>query len=162
MWRGNNEVVKEKNFHLGVKALIQNEAGKVLILKVNQKKFIKPGQDHWDIPGGRVLEGTTIEDTLLREIEEEIGAVKLQSMTPFDTIVSNMEIPLKDGGKVGLILTVYLCTVKEPINVQLSEEHIEYAWVFPQEAMPFLAYKYSPSFIDKLNNLILGQQKQKC
>ncbi len=149
--------MKEKNYHLGVKALIQDKSGRILILKVNQAKFVnpKPGED-WDIPGGRVIEGHTIEQTLAKEIEEEIGAVEFKSMTPFDTVVSAMEIPLKDGSgnKVGLVLTTYLCTPKGPITVRLSEEHTDYAWVSPQEAARLIAYKYADSFIEKLKSLV--------
>ena len=66
--------MKEKIYHLGIKAFIRNRKGEVLLLQVNQEKFKNPTPGgYWDIPGGRVLNGHTIEETLQREIEEETG-----------------------------------------------------------------------------------------
>lgn len=144
----------EKIFHLGIKALVQEQSGKFLVLKVNQAKFKDPKpDDYWDIPGGRVLEGATIEETLFRELEEETGITALDFFKPLDTILSNIEIPLKDGRKVGLILTIYYCTLQSIPSIKLSAEHTEYAWVSPSEASTVLAYKYPKEFIEKIKEL---------
>ena len=98
----------EKNYHLGVKALLKNNQGQCLLLKVNQEKFKSPKkEEYWDIPGGRVQNGDTIDETLLREIEEETTLKNITNITPFDTTVSNIEIPLDNGETVGLIFFVY-------------------------------------------------------
>lgn len=146
--------MNEKIYHLGIKALIQDSSGKILLLKVNQEKFKNPTvEDYWDIPGGRVLEGHTLEETLLREVEEETGITNLESFSHLDTITSNIEIPLKNGGKVGLILSIYTCFVPDSTPIQLSEENTDYAWVLPEEATRFLSYKYPLDFIEKIKKL---------
>jgi 8-oxo-dGTP diphosphatase len=146
--------MKEKIYHLGIKVLIQDPSGKILLLKVNQAKFKNPSvEDYWDIPGGRVLDGHTIEETLLREVEEETGLTNLESFSHFETIISNIEIPLKEGGKVGLILSIYNCLVPHSPSIKLSEENTEYAWVFPEEASRFLSYKYPLDFIEKIKEV---------
>lgn len=60
---------KEDCFHLGVKALIFNEKNKMLLLERHHpsKKM------YWDIPGGRLLRGESLIETLIREVKEETG-----------------------------------------------------------------------------------------
>jgi 8-oxo-dGTP pyrophosphatase MutT (NUDIX family) len=130
--------MNEKIYHLGIKALIQDSSGKILLLKVNQKKFTNPTvEDYWDIPGGRVLEGHTLEDTLHREVEEETRITNLDFFSHLDTIISNIEIPLKDGEKAGLILSIYTCIVSGSPYIQLSEENTDYAWFFLKKPLAF-------------------------
>lgn len=146
--------MKEKIYHLGIKALIRNQSGEVLLLKVNQEKFKnpKPGS-YWDIPGGRVLNGHTIEETLRREIEEETGLTTLESFEPIDTVVSNIEIPLEGEQKAGLVLSIYNCHLRSELKVRLSEEHTECSWFSPEEAAHLLSYKYPASFTEKVIKL---------
>lgn len=146
--------MKEKIYHLGIKALIRNQSGEILLLKVNQENFKNPKSgSYWDIPGGRVLNGHTIEETLRREVEEETGITTLESFEPIDTVVSNIEIPLEGKQKAGLVLSIYNCLLKGEENIRLSEEHTEYSWLYPKEAAHLLSYKYPASFTEKVINL---------
>ena len=61
--------MSEQIFHVGIKALIQNDDGEVLLIL---NRF--PDRELWDIPGGRMDEGEEIIDTLKRELKEEISA----------------------------------------------------------------------------------------
>jgi ADP-ribose pyrophosphatase YjhB (NUDIX family) len=65
----NTDMANEKLFHVGVKALIQDQKGKVLVLKVEGNSYNK-NIVHWDIPGGRIEYGGTIEKTLAREVKD--------------------------------------------------------------------------------------------
>ena len=56
-------------FHVGVKALIFNAEGEVLLLERDHP--IK--QIYWDLPGGRLHKGESFMDTLVREVKEETG-----------------------------------------------------------------------------------------
>jgi len=145
--------MNEDNFHLGIKALIRNANGQILLLKVNPKNLKGyVGQPYWDIPGGRIQFGSNVEETLIREVEEETGITDLIIIKPFLMILSNVRIP--QGEKtVGLILSSYLCESSQLENIRLSEEHTEYNWFSPIQASVLLKVKYSPDFIEKIAQL---------
>src|SRR3989344_2015316 len=142
--------MNEDLFQLGIKALIVNSEGHILLLKVN-KEMLKgfSGDPYWDIPGGRIHRGSTIEETLKREVKEETGITNITSTTPLAMVLSNIRIP-RDGSDTGLILSVYVCEVAEPVHIVLSEEHVLSEWFSPQEARELLKVKYPKEFTDKI------------
>jgi 8-oxo-dGTP pyrophosphatase MutT (NUDIX family) len=146
--------MNEDTFHLGIKALIKNKSGDVLLLKVNVKmlKGYK-GEPYWDIPGGRIHKNSTVEETLRREIEEETGITSVTCVTPVNMVLSNIRIPLDEGEDVGLILSVYSCDVPDNSTIVLSEEHTEYHWYSPLEASKLLSFKYPKEFGEIVANL---------
>jgi 8-oxo-dGTP diphosphatase len=152
----------EDTYHLGIKALIQNPQGQILLLKVNPAKL--KGNQHgtyWDIPGGRVQRGSTVEQTLARELAEETGITTIKDSRPFAMILSKIRIPLEPHD-VGLILSAYLCEVGEAADIKLSDEHIDYQWFSPGEAAAALQIKYPTEFTDKIRELTItsGQTYQ--
>lgn len=144
--------MKEDIFHLGIKAIIRNAQGEVLLLQVDHTKLINEPNDYWDIPGGRVHKGVSIEATLYREVEEETGIINLKSFLLFTAALANFRIPAGNDS-VGLILFAYLCDVDETGEIKLSGEHISYGWFSSQKAAQLLNYKYPPEFIQKIRDL---------
>jgi 8-oxo-dGTP diphosphatase len=140
---------KEDCYHFGIKALIKNKKGEILLLKVNKAKLSGSNGEYWDIPGGRVQRGDTVEDTLIREIEEETGIKKVDNIQPFSTVLSNIRIPIKPCD-VGLILGIYTCEIDMSEAIRLSDEHVESGWFNTAEAAKLLEYKYPREFTDKL------------
>ncbi len=141
---------KEKLFHVGVKALIRNEEGKVLILDVDTTHFTIEKIEHSDLPGGRINKNETPEQALKREMLEETGITTLLATKFLTAIVSNMEIPISDTERVGLVLMIYEVTVPPDSAVSISPEHTNYEWVSPAEARKRLSYKYTVDFTDLL------------
>ena len=73
-------MAKHKSYHLGIKGLIRNKKGEILLLKKAADRSLKYGREiAWDIPGGRIEEGLTVEETLQREIQEETGIGEFQN-----------------------------------------------------------------------------------
>ncbi len=145
--------MNEEIFHVGIKALVINNEGKVLLLKANPKMLIK-GVAHWDLPGGRIKKGESITTTLEEELKEELGIekneVKIEKL--FDASIANFKIPLEEG-EVSLLLLGYICKIKPDAKIKISEEHTEVKWATAEEAKELLAFKFSKSFIEKLNEL---------
>lgn len=148
--------MNEDVFHLGIKALIRNKAGKILLLQVNLEKLtIRDKGAYWDIPGGRIHRGSTVEETLRREIEEETGITNVTSIKPLTMVMGNIRIPLKDGTDLGLILAINECTIPEDSenSIVISDEHIAYNWFEPIEAAKLLEVKYPKQFTEIVANL---------
>lgn len=147
--------MNEDCFHLGIKALIRNEEGKILLLKVNPEKLRRcngyNGEAYWDIPGGRIHRGDTVKETLRREVEEETGIKSIKSFKYFLMVLSNLRIPLQEGVDVGLILAAYICDVENVKEIKLSEEHSIWQWFTPQEASKLLEFKYPKEFTEKIS-----------
>jgi len=146
----------EDLFHLGIKAIIRNPKGEILLLKINPKKNIITkdwkGQIYWDTPGGRIHKGDTVKDTLKREVAEETGIGNIKKITPFEIVLANIRVPAGDD-TVGLILSSYLCDVGKTERIKISEEHTQAKWFSPKEASKLLEFKYPKEFVKKLSKL---------
>lgn len=145
--------MNEQLFHVGIKALILNDKNEILILKANPALLKNNQSAYWDIPGGRIKNGDSPEDTLKKELEEEIGvnAKNIDIIKPFDACISKMKMTENKEG-IGFALFAYICNIHTD-NIKLSEEHTEYKWASIDEAKKLLSVKFAKNFIDKLNEL---------
>lgn len=134
---------QEQLYHLGVKAIIQNAQGQVLMLK-------RAGGAFWDLPGGRVQIDENLPDTLIREVKEETGIIDLQHIQSVgDLVVTPIAIPITIGNitiAAKLLLRYYTCFVAHP-HITLSDEHSEFLWVDWHIAQTHIR------FIDQLSNV---------
>ena len=148
-------MMNEDLFHLGIKGLVTNSDGNILLLKVNPAELhgSNNNNDYWDLPGGRVQRGGSIEDTLIREVEEELGVKEITIGKSIGMVLSNIRIPLEDGSSIGLILGVYECTLPANTKIKLSFEHIAYQWFSPAEAATLLHVKYPKDFCELVAEL---------
>ncbi len=118
-----------------VKAVIRNNENEILFL---QRNPATRGEASWDLPGGLVEVGESDQETLLREINEELGldgSVKEQNgewsffraLDSQTVSVTNYSVVLEDG------------------EIQLSDEHIAYGW-FTKEKLANVLVK-DPSLL---------------
>ncbi len=122
-------MAQEKLFYVGIKGLIKNIDGKYLLLKSSLRNHTIDTKPYWDIPGGRIEEGSDAVTTLKREIEEETGITEIQNSEFFTAVISNHQIPLSDSQKAGLVLMIYTVNIPEDYPIVLSDEHTDYEWV---------------------------------
>ena len=144
-------MAKTKLFFVGIKGLIENSEGEILLLQADVTKHRGVDKPYWDIPGGRIDEGEDdVVKTLKREIKEETGIEKIKELAFFTAVISNHQIPLEHNKKAGLVLMVYRVSVPDDSEVILSKEHISHEWVSKAEAKKRLAHKYPEEFTGRL------------
>ena len=112
-------------------AVIQNNEGKYLICKMPMNRGVFPGQ--WGIPGGGMDENETMEESLRREISEEVG-LEISEIKPWYFRDDVRIKKLREGGEEEqyLIYLMFLCTGMG--EVKLNDEFEAYKWVSIEEA----------------------------
>lgn len=134
-------------FYIGVKALIQSQDKKILLLHSTPRKNLG-GISYWDLPGGRVNNETNIHSVLRRECQEELGDSNLEIGALFGFVIANHRATLNQSTvKLGLI--VYKCQLVEQ-TIQLSDEHDQFDWFDSQKAAELLEAKYPKDFTAKI------------
>jgi len=148
--------MNEDVFHLGVKALIRNGAGKFLLLKENTAGWKEVVEPYWDIPGGRIHRDEDLEVALRREVFEETGIRDFAIVDQLHITFSKYRIPAGDSGldtDVGVILSAYICEVVGDVTIVLSDESLEWGWFSAHEARELLGVRYPKSFTDQVGSL---------
>ena len=117
---------KPANFDSGIFAvgIYLVHDGKILLLKYKTKYG---GQ--WTIPSGKTDFQEDKLDAVLREVREEAG-ILLHSEQVHYLYYAYVQYP-----KIDFLWFVYLATLTKKPPVHLSDEHSEYIWVTPQEAL---------------------------
>lgn len=111
---------------VGVGAFILNGQGELLL--VQRKKA--PEQGHWSLPGGKVEWMETVEDTAIREIEEEVGLeIELTSLL----CVTNHILPDEEAHWV---CPTYIAKVKNGIAENREQHAISEIGWFSLERLP--------------------------
>ena len=110
---------------VGVKIILQNKEGKILLLHRNWEKYPEvPKDNSWDIVGGRIEKGASLLENLKREIFEE---TKL-TLSEEPKLVRAQDILRADKHVVRL---TYLAQITgEPM---LDEYHDAYVWLSVEE-----------------------------
>lgn len=140
----------EQLFQIGVKALIKNSEGKILLLKNRADPSpAKKWEEYWDIAGGRIKAEDNLIDTLIREIEEELGLTEVKVGKVFGAGISNIKITV-GAEKVPLFLIVYECKIPKDAQIVLSKEHSAYKWVDKKTARELLSDKFPGEFVKLL------------
>jgi 8-oxo-dGTP pyrophosphatase MutT (NUDIX family) len=141
-------VADHKKFQLGIKGLIKNKEGQILLLFksfTDSQKFGR--QPDWDFPGGRIEEGSSMEATLKREIKQETGIKNFKNKGFFYAVVSNYWFKDLD---CGLILFIYEIVPTGKFKIKLNNEHIKFGWFDKNKAAKLLSVKYPADFTKKI------------
>jgi 8-oxo-dGTP pyrophosphatase MutT (NUDIX family) len=135
-------------FHVGIKALVTNKAGKILLVEL---PAWRDRPSYWDMPGGRMDEGESFQETLNRELQEEINCQYVGEPEIVGTVLSNITIPVGDT-EVGLILMTFKVTLPEDAVIQLNDHETDFGWFAPEEAARHLEVKYPKEFTEQIAN----------
>lgn len=113
-----------KKFYVGIKAVIKDDRG-YLVLKAKK--------GHMDIPGGRIDGDESFEQTLRREVSEELPGTVIKSIRE---LAGAYRVEKDIEQDTGLVLLYFLVKAKVPEKVILSKEHASYFWVNREEEIP--------------------------
>lgn len=121
----------EGRFTFAVAAVIENNKGEILLIKRSPDNF--PG-NIWDDVGGRVEQFEDPFDALQREIEEETGITDFDIIKAIDVFHWYQDEKYRD-----MIGVAFWCKTKTN-RIILSEEHSEYKWISPEEALKIVTH----------------------
>lgn len=110
-----------------VKSVIINHGlKKVLLIRRSSDDF---GGGTWESAGGKLEEGETLEEGIVREVFEETGL----KIVPEKLLYASID----EHDEHRLVFIVYLCLTEETA-ITLSREHDESRWVDKQECRSLL------------------------
>ena len=138
-------MVRNKISYIGVKGIIVNGEGKVLITQ-EPTHFVGGGK--WELPGGKIAEGEeeiSLEEILRREIREELGE---SFQVEIGRVVDVMRRPWNKPDAVAdqVMLAVFECLYRGG-DVQLSHENNDFAWITAKELHE---YEFVPGYLPVL------------
>ena len=127
-------------FGLAVRVLLTDENGKILIIKRSTDSKTNSGK--WELPGGKVDQGESFDQALIREVCEETSLkIKLNHVVG----VCEQNLPL--------IRAVHIIMSGKVVEgeLSLSSEHEGYAWVFFENLLNYKLADWLQDFIDNQN-----------
>jgi 8-oxo-dGTP pyrophosphatase MutT (NUDIX family) len=144
------EHVEETLYNVGVKAAIKNPQGELLVLNITRPNG---SATYWDLPGGRVKDGETPEQTLVREVLEETGIDDLEIKDHLGMSIGGVQLPSPVGKYVRVIFSVYTGTTAAPKAD--PEERIALHWCSVAEAAEYLRSNpdWPTDIVDWIRNL---------
>lgn len=137
-------MVTEQLYYVGLKALITNAEGDLLLLQTQRPD----GSLYWDLPGGRINKGEDVTSAFLREITEETGLTDVSIGRQVAMEITPVQIPIDDNETGGLVLAVFACdaTIEKDI---VTEEGVTFEWCLVSEALTRLT-KFSEECREKI------------
>jgi 8-oxo-dGTP diphosphatase len=120
-------------FLCGIGALIRDpETERYLILRRAATKDV--GAGHWECPTGRVDQGESFQEALVREVKEELGVI----INPEFILGTTHFYRGADRPENELNGLIYACRLSENESIRMGKEHDAMHWLSGQEIHSFL------------------------
>lgn len=118
----------QKKFQPVVLAIIKKDSHYLLTLRNEKNNPHSPFNGLWQLPGGGVEFGESLEEALIREVREELGVgVSIVMLVP--KIIHKVRNKTWHG-----LFVCFLCRRKdENATIQLNEEASEWGWFTREE-----------------------------
>lgn len=148
MERSAGAIIFHRNEHTGMPEYLLLHYPKLLPKNERTGKKI-PG--HWDFPKGHMEQGETEVETASRETAEETGITQLTFLENFKETIRY--VFMKEGKKTRKEVVFFLAEAHN-IQVQLSHEHLGFAWLPFEEAMKKITYKNARNILQKAHECL--------
>jgi len=106
---------------------------------------------HWDFVKGKIENGETLLQTVLREVKEETGISDVQFVKGFE---ERIEYNYKRSDRLVHKQVIFFLAKTNTKKVKLSYEHIDFVWLNFDEAMKKVTYKNARHILQKANALV--------
>lgn len=110
---------------------VQRVTAKAVIKNENKILLVKEPDNRWEFPGGKIEFGHHIEETLVKELKEELGITELKIgkiINVWDWIFNLEHINLQ------FFMLAFDCRTNQK-EFKLSKEHTGYGWFNKQDAL---------------------------
>lgn len=134
-----------KTQKIGVTAFILNHENKVLIVKRSKTDSFLPG--FYELPGGKVEFGESLEQALRREVKEETN-LDIKIISPY----SSFSYVSQNGLKHTIDIQFIARALSKNSQVKLSGEHESFNWMDLTEIKKF-------KFSKEMKNVIMSGYK---
>jgi bis(5'-nucleosidyl)-tetraphosphatase len=109
---------------------------------------------HWDFVKGNVEPNESERDTVIRELREETGIVDAQFINDFK---EKIEYFYRRQGDTIHKEVVFFLIEAHTEKIELSYEHVGYAWLDFQRAMEKLTFKNAKDMLQKAHEFLKKQ-----
>lgn len=133
------------SFYIAAHALILNSSNQLLVLKRSLQNDYMPLK--WDLPGGTVELGETVEEALKRELKEEAN-ISIEVMRPLYVYTNLSQIPERQTVQI-----VFLCNFLGGEIHLNPEEHDAYKWIDYNEIFSLECIAYLDNFVHQFSSL---------
>ncbi len=131
----------------------ERSCGAVVFRKNEQVKYLLLHYEagHWGFVKGNPEKYESEEDTVRRELEEETGIIDAKFIGDFKEEISYF---YRRAGQTIYKQVTYLLVEAQSDAVELSYEHVGYAWLSYQKALKRLTFKNAKKVLKKAHEFL--------
>ena len=131
----------------------EKSCGAVVFLKSREVNYLLLHYEagHWDFVKGNVEPTESEKDTVIRELQEETGIADAQFIEGFREKVEYFY--RRQGATIRKEVVFFLIETRTE-KIELSYEHVGYAWLNHQRALERLTFKNARDVLQKAHELL--------
>ena len=132
----------------------ETSAGIVLFRKEDSKNLfllLHYPSGHWDFVKGKMEKGESIQETAVRETEEETGIKDVKFLENFPLDIENY---IQYQGELVHKKVVFFLAETKEAEVKISHEHLDYTWMDYNTAMEKTTFDNAKTVLTKAQTLL--------